>query len=92
MAGKARDGTVEKAKAPIMAQEAHVGPIGDAFGALGEEMEEAPPAVPAGVCLYIRVLLALANDHEILKGASSDVPPDINARCQRMANDSHVAR
>ena len=52
-------------------------------------MEEAPPDVPSEACLYIRKLLALANDHEILKGASFNVTPDTNALCQRMANEVH---
>ena len=52
-------------------------------------MEEAPPDVPSEVCLYIRKLLTLANDHEILKGASFSVTPDTNALCQRMANEVH---
>ena len=69
-----------------MAHEAAASPTGDAFGALGEEMEEAPPNVPTEVCLYIRKLLTLASDHKILKGASFNVAPDTNALCQRMAN------
>ena len=53
-------------------------------------MDEAIPDVPSEVCLYnIRKLLTLANDHEMLKGASFDVPPDTNALCQRMANEVH---
>ena len=39
--------------------------------------------------IIIRKLLTLANDHEMLKGASFDVPPDTNALCQRMANEVH---
>ena len=62
-------------------------PIDDVFGALGREMDEAN--LPSNVCLYIRKLLTLANDHEMLKGASFDVPPDTNALCQRMANEVH---
>ena len=49
-------------------------------------MDEATPDVPSEVCLYIRKLLTLANDHENLKGASFDVPPDTNALCQRNNN------
>ena len=44
-------------------------------------MDEAPPDIPEEVCLYIRKLLTLANDHEILKGASFNVTPDVNALC-----------
>ena len=72
-----------------MAQAAAVSSIDDVFGALGEEMEEVPPAVPAEACLYIRKLLTLANDHEILKGASFNITPDTNALYQRMANEAH---
>ena len=87
----------EKAKAiaapatplQIMAHEAPVSPIDDVVGALGDGMEEAPPDVPSEVCLYIRKLLTLANDHEMLKGASCSVTPDTNALCQRMANEVH---
>ena len=39
--------------------------------------------------IYIRKLLTLTNDHEILKGASFNVQPDINAPCQRMPNKAH---
>ena len=52
-------------------------------------MEEAPPGVPAEVCLYIRDLLTFANDHEILKGASFSLTPNTNVLCQRMANEVH---
>ena len=52
-------------------------------------MGEAIPDVPSEVCLYIRKLLALANGRGMLKGTSSDVPPDTNALCQRMANEAH---
>ena len=52
-------------------------------------MDEAIPDVPSEVCLYIRKLLTLANGHEILKGASFDVPPDTNALFQRIANEVH---
>ena len=74
-----------------MDQVDHLNPIDDVFGALGEEMEEAPPVVPADVCLcnVIRKLLTLANDHEILKGASFNITPDTNALYQRMANEAH---
>ena len=64
-------------------------PVADVFGALEGEMDAAIPDVPSEVCLYIRKLFTLANDHEILKGASFDVPPDTNALCQRMANEVH---
>ena len=73
----------------VMAHKAVDSPIDDVFGALGGEMDEAIPDVPSEVCLYIQKLLTLANDHEILKGASFDVPPDTNALCQRMANEVH---
>ena len=63
-----------------MAHTAADSPIDDAFGALGEE--EAPPDVPAEVCLYIQKLLTLANDHEILKGASFNVASYTNELCQ----------
>ena len=43
-------------------------------------MDEATPDVPAEICLYIRKLPTLANDHEILKGASRLVR--IAPRCQ----------
>ena len=56
------------------AQVAPVSPMDNVFGALGGEMDEAPPDLPAEVCLYIRKLLTLANDHEILKGALFNVP------------------
>ena len=52
-------------------------------------MDEAISDVPLEVCPYVRKLLTLANDHEILKGASFDIPPDTNALCQRMANEVH---
>ena len=52
-------------------------------------MEQAVPDVQSEVCLYIRKLLTLANDHEIIKGVSFEVTPDINALCQRMANGVH---
>ena len=39
-------------------------------------MDEAISDVPLEVCPYVRKLLTLANDHEILKGASFDVPLD----------------
>ena len=54
-------------------------------------MDEVIPDVPSEVCLYMytRKLLTLANDHEMLKGASFDVPPDTNVLCQRMANEVH---
>ena len=72
-----------------MAQAAPVSPIDDIVGALGEETEKAPPDVPVEVCLYILKLLTLANDHEILKGASFNVSPDTDALCQRIANEVH---
>ena len=58
-------------------------PIEDAFGALGEEMEEATPGVPVEdlVCLHIRKRVTLTNDHEILKGAPFNVAPNTNALC-----------
>ena len=52
-------------------------------------MDKATPDVPSEVFLYVRKLLTLANDHEILKGASFGVTPDTNALCQRMANEVH---
>ena len=52
-------------------------------------MEQAVPDVQSEVCLYIRKLLTLANGHEMIKGVSFDVPPNINALCQRMANEVH---
>lgn len=64
-------------------------PVDDDFGFLGAEMDEAIPGVPSEDCLYIRKLFTLANDHEILKGASIVVPPGTNALCQRMANEVH---
>ena len=64
-------------------------PLDDVSGALEEGMEEAPPDVTSEVCIYIRKLLTLANDHKILKGASFSVTPDTNALCQRMANKVH---
>ena len=64
-------------------------PVDGISGAAGGGMDEAGPDVPAGVCLYIRKLLALANDHEILKGASFQVPSDTNELCQRMASEVH---
>ena len=78
----------------VQAHKAVGSPIDDVFGGLGGEMDEAIPDVPSNVCLYIRKLLTLANDHEMLKGASFDVPPDTNdivhnALCQRMANEEH---
>ena len=54
----------------IMAQAALNSPIDDVFGALEGEMDEATPDIAAEVCLYVRKLLTLANDHKILKGAS----------------------
>ena len=68
----------------IMVQSAPVSPEGDAFGALGGEVDVAPPDVPSdsGVCLYIRKLFTLADDHKILKGASFQVKPDTNELCQ----------
>ena len=41
--------------------------------------------------LYIRKPLSLANDHEIPKGESIEVPPDAStsALCRRMANEVH---
>ena len=73
----------------IMAQSAPSSPMDDASVALGEEMEEAPPAVPAGECLDIRKPPTPANDREILKRASFNATPDINVLCQRMANEAH---
>jgi hypothetical protein len=52
-------------------------------------MDEAVPDVQAEVCLYIRKLLTLANDHEMIKGVTFNVPPDTNALCQRMSNEVH---
>ena len=52
-------------------------------------MDEAVPDAQAEVCLYIRKLLTLANDHEMIKGVTFDVQPDTNALCQRMANEVH---
>ena len=69
----------------VQAHEAVDSPIDDVFGALGGEMDEAMSDVPSGVCLYIRKLLTLANDHEM----PFDVPPDANALCKRMANEVH---
>ena len=68
-----------------IARAALLSPVDDVFGALGKEIEEAPPDVPAEAYLYnvIWKPLTLANDHEILKGASFDdiVTSDINAPC-----------
>ena len=72
----------------MLAQVAVDSPIDTDFGALGGG-DEVTPDVPSVGCLYVRKLLALANHHEILKGASFDVPPDTNALCQRMANEVH---
>ena len=58
-------------------------PIDDVFRALGGEMDEAIPDVHSEVCLYIRKLITLANDHEMLKGASFDVTPDTRCRSNR---------
>ena len=76
-------------KVSVQAHKTVDSPIDDVFGALGGDMDEAVPDVQAEVCLYIRKLLTLANDHEILKGATYDVTPDTNALCQRMANEVH---
>ena len=86
---KAKALTAPATPLQIMVQAAAVSPIDDVFGALGEALEEAPPDVPAEVCLYIWKLLTLANDHKMLKGASFDVTPDTNALCQRIANEVH---
>ena len=66
-------------------------PIDDVFGALanGGEETETPPDVPAEVARYIRELLTTANETNILKGATSTAEPNINAICQRMANEVH---
>ena len=64
-------------------------PIDDVFRAFGGETDEAIPDVPSEFCLYVRKLLTLANDHEIRKGASFDVPHDTNALCRRMTNEVH---
>ena len=50
---------------------------------------EAPPDVPAEVAKYIRELLTIANETKILKSATFTVEPNINAICQRMANEVH---
>ena len=75
----------------IMAQAAPESPIDDVFGALanGNDDVEAPPDVPAEVAKYIRELLTIANETKILKGATFTVAPNINAICQRMANEVH---
>ena len=75
----------------VMAHEGPASPIDGVFGALGGGMEETPPNAPRAseICLYIRKLLALMNDHEILKGAPLSVTPDANAPCQRMANEAY---
>ena len=73
----------------VQAHKAVDSPIDDVFGALRGEMDEDVPNVQSEVCLYIRKLLTLANDHEMIKGVSFDVPPDTNALCQRMANEVH---
>ena len=86
---KARALAVPTAPLQVMAQAAPVSPIDGTSGALGEEAEEAPPDVPAGVCRYIPKLLALANDDEIMKGAPFNTTPDTSALCQRMANEAH---
>ena len=65
-------------------------PIDGAFGAVGggiDEANQAIPNAPSEVCLHVRKLLSLPKDHEILKGASLDVPPDTNTLCQRMVNE-----
>ena len=61
-------------------------PVDDIFGALTGAVGEAILDVP---CLFIRMFLTLAKDHDILKKASFEVPPDTNALCQRMANEVH---
>ena len=71
----------------VQAHKAVDSPIDDVFGALGEDMDEAVPDVQAEVCLYIRKLLTLANDHEMIKGVTFDVTPETNVLCQRMANE-----
>ena len=75
----------------ITAHAAPESPIDDVFGALanGGEETETPPDVPAEVARYIRGLLTEANETKILKGATFTVTPDINAICQRMANEVH---
>ena len=39
--------------------------------------------------IYLRKLLTIANETNILKGAPFIVEPKINAICQRMANEVH---
>ena len=63
----------------VQAHKAVDSPIDDVFGALGGKMDEAVPDVQSEVCPYIRKLLNVANDHEMIKGVSFDVPPDTNA-------------
>ena len=55
----------------------------------GDEDVEVPLDVPAKVAQYVRKLLTVANETKILKGASFVVEPNINAICQRMANEVH---
>ena len=75
----------------ITAHVAPESPIEDVFRALanGDQETEAPPDVPAEVARYIRELLTKANETKILKSATFTVTPDINAICQRMANEVH---
>ena len=47
---------------------------------------EAPPDVPAEV---VRKLITIANETKILNSASFVVEPNIDAICQRMANEVH---
>ena len=47
------------------------------------------PDIPAEVAQYIPKLLTIANETKNLKGASFVVQPNVNALCQRMANEVH---
>ena len=45
--------------------------------------------MPAEVAKYIRELLTTANESKILKSAMFIVEPNVNAICQKMANEVH---
>ena len=88
--GKAKARAALATPLQIMAQPAAVTPIVDSSGALGEETGEAPPDVPAAVCLYIRKLPDRANGHGIWQGAPSHLIPI--CQCPLPANGQRGAR
>ena len=56
---------------------------------MGEEEDEELPNVPAEVTQYIQKLLTIANETAMFKGATFVLHPNINALCQRTANEVH---